>query len=264
MNESNALRVNMPTVDAVRAAAKRFLALWLGAMFLKTESYSYARDQKNPFGQALIYIAVLGVLIATAGILGAGLRYATLPNGDATKNAVLGHLQAMPFYESWNASLQDSFTQGYERTWDQLGSMFAGYPTTTAGFVTLLASLLTTPLGLVITWIVYGALVHLVARGWNRETSFTEMLGALALATSPQLLHVLGLFPTGGVSSGVVSLWALVCNIFAIRVAYQTTTRRAIWGAFFPILVVTVIVVLLVVVGLALLVPVSRTVGGAQ
>src|ERR1700674_4880122 len=117
MNESQALRVNMPITDRVRAEGKRFLALWLGALFLKTESYTYARDQKNPFGKALIYIAVIGVLIATAGIIGAGLRYATSPTEDGIKNTVLVHLQAMPFYTSLNATRQDSFTQGYERAW---------------------------------------------------------------------------------------------------------------------------------------------------
>lgn len=264
MNESKALPANMPWLETIETQARRFIALWLGAMFLKTESYTYVRNLKNPFGNGLTYIATIGVLTALAGILGTGLRYATSPTLEGIKNTVLVHLQAMPFYEAFSSGVQDSFNRGFETFWGQFGTFLVGYPTNAAGFVTLTLTVLTTPLGLVISWLIYGALVHLVARGWNRETSFGELLAPLALATSPYLLNLLMFLPSGNVSGLVVSLWTFICNVFAIRIAYQTTTRRALWGALFPILLFIVLLVLLLILAIAVVVPLSRTVGGPQ
>jgi hypothetical protein len=117
---------------------------------------------------------------------------------------------------------------------------------------------------LIIGWFIYGALVHLVARGWNPETSFSEMLAPLALASSPQLLSVLALFPSTGISGLVIALWTFICNVVAIRVAYNTSTRRAVWGALFPILVLFILVLVLAIGLLAIFVPIIRAVGVAR
>lgn len=264
MNEQPMTRLRAPSAATVREQVRYYIELWLGAMFLKQEAYTYERDQKNPFGNGLIYIAIIGVLVALAGIVGTGLRYATLPSVDAIKNTVLVHLQAMPFYESLSANGLAMFEQQFNQNWNQFGSRYLGYPTDTNGFIGLMLTVLTIPLGYFIGWLIYGALVHVVARGWNPETSFAELLAPLALATSPQLLSVLMLFPNSGLSGVAISLWTLICNIVAIRVAYQTTTRRAVWAALFPILLLVVLLAVLVCAGLALLIPLSRTVGGAQ
>lgn len=264
MNEPTTLRAGIPSAEAFRTQIGRLWTLWLGAMFLKPEAYTYARDQKNPFGRGLVYITIIGVVSALAGILGTALRYATSPTLEGIKNTILAHLQAMPFYNTFNPAAQDAFTQGFNRTWDQLGALFVGYPTDAAGFVTLGLTIVTTPLLLLVGWIVYGAFVHLVGRGWNRETSFGELLAPLALATSPYLLHVLHLLPSGDVSGLTLALWTFICNIFAIRIAYQTTTRRAVWGALFPILVLAIVLLLVTVGAFAVLTPVIRSLGGAQ
>ncbi len=263
MNQSLS-QVKLPSAESVRAQIVRVSELWLGAMFLKHAAYAYERERKNPLGNGLVYLAVIGVLVALAGILGAGLRFATAPSLDAIKNTVLVHLQAMPFFNNFSLAGQDSFLQTYNRWWDQFGTTVLGYPGNEGGVAALGLTLLTTPLGLIIGWFIYGALVHLVARGWNPETSFSEMLAPLALASSPQLLSVLTLFPGTGISGAVIALWTFICNVVAIRVAYNTTTRRAIWGALFPILLLVVLLLLLGCAALALLVPVIRTIGGAQ
>ncbi len=238
MNEqSMPTRMFAPSAANVRAQVERFVELWLGAMFLKRETYAYEREQKNPFANGLVYLVVIGIIVALAGIMGAGLRFATSPSADAIKNTILVHLQAMPFYAGFNSATVNAFEQGYDQVWDSLGSVFLGYPTNANDFVGLVLTIITTPLGLVLVWLVNGALIHLIARGWNPETSFGEMLAPLALASSPQLLNVFALFPAVGASGAVIALWTFICNVVAVRVAYQTTTRRAVWGATFPLLV---------------------------
>lgn len=251
-------RVQLPSTASVSNQVDRFVELWLDAMFLKPEGYAYERDQKNPFGNGLVYIAMIGVLVAAAGILGSVLRYAVSPSADAVKNTVLVHLQSMPFYLGFDSAMQTAFDRGYDQTWNMFGSTFLRYPTNITDFISVALSALTIPLGLVIGWIVYGALVHLIARGWNPETSFGELLAPLALATSPQILNVFAFFPMVGLSGAVISLWTLICNVIAIRIAYQTTTRRAVWAALFPILVLAVVLILLAVAAAAFLVPLSR------
>lgn len=247
MSEQVATGVPRPTVRGVREQIGRYAELWLGGMFLQPQAYAYERDGKNPFGNGLVYIAIIGVIVALSQIIGAGLRFAASPSADAIKNTVLAHLQAMPFYIAFSPASASEFDRNYRLLWDRFGSLFLGYPMDQAGFVAPVLGLLLTPLGLVLTWLVYGALTHLVARGWNPETSYSELLAPLALATSPQLLYVLGMFPGVGASAAVVALWTLVCNIFAIRTAYATTVRRAVWGAVFPILLLFVLVLVILV-----------------
>lgn len=264
MSEQSMTRVRAPSANSVREQVGRYWELWLGAMFLKQETYTYERDSKNPFGNGLLYIAVIGVVVALAGILGAGLRYATAPTADAIKNTILVHLQAMPFYGMFDPASASLFDRQFNQGWDMIGTRVLGYPVDTAGATMLVASVIATPLGLIIGWLVYGILVHVIARGWNPETSLGEMLAPLALATSPQLLNILALFPTAGASGAVIALWTWVCSVFAIRVAYQTTTRRAIWAALFPILLEVILIVLVFLVIAAVFLPISRSIGGGQ
>lgn len=259
MSEQAATGVPRPTVGGIRAQVGRLAELWLGGMFLQPQAYAYERDSKNPLGNGLLYIAIIGVIVALAQLLGAGLRFATSPSGDAIKNTVLTHLQAMPFYTAFDSAMATQFDRSYAQTWNQFGSMFLGYPMNEAGFVTPVLGLLLTPLGLVINWFIYGALVHLIAHRWNRETSFGELLAPLALAASPQLLYIIGMFPGAGASAVVIGLWTFICNIFAVRIAYQTTTRRAVWGAVFPILLIVILGLLLVLVPLGFLTITSAT-----
>lgn len=251
MNEQSVARVQAPSARAIRMDTLRYVALWLGGMFLKPEAYVYQRDRKNPFAHGLLYIAILGVLVGLAMVLGGGLRYATAPNADAVKNTIQVHLQGMPFYTNGTPQDQNNFDRQFDQFWNQFSPALLGYPTNTTSWVNLVASIFTTPLGWVIVWLIYGALVHLVARGWNPETSYSELLGPLALATSPRLLHVIDLFPGTSISGLAIFFWVLICNVFAIRAAYKTTTRRAIWGALFPVvLLVVLLIVFAVLVGL--------------
>lgn len=246
---------------AARSIPERILyyaELWMGGMFLQDEAFVYMRERRNPLASGMLYVVLVGVLVGLADILGGLARYATSPSLDAIKNTVLVHLQAMPFYETMGPVGQRSFDAGYNDAWNLFGSLFVGYPNTPAEFALLFLSVLTTPLGLIISWLVYGALVHVLARNWNAEISFAEILGPLALAVSPQLLTVLNVFPNVEISSWVAFFWFLVCAITAIRVTYHTTTSNAFRAALFPILVLILIVVVLLVLALILIVAGGR------
>src|SRR5919202_6205568 len=90
---------------------------WLSALFLRHEVYEYQRERRNPFAHGLLFIIVLGALLALFGILGSGLRYATEPRAEAIRSVVLTHLQAMPFYAQFTPQAETQFLSGYDQTW---------------------------------------------------------------------------------------------------------------------------------------------------
>lgn len=244
-------------MTAARSIPERILyyaELWVGGMFLQDEAYVYMRERRNPLASGLLYVVLVGVLVGLADIFGGLARYATSPSLDAIKNTVLIHLQAMPFYETMGAASQRAFESGFQQTWEWFGPLFLRAPDTPQQIGQLLLSPLTVPLGLIIGWFIYGALVHVIARKWNPEISLGHILGPLALAESPQLLAVLNVLPNGSISLRVAFLWFLVCAITAIRVTYRTTASNAFRAALFPFLVMLIAVVVLGVLALILLV----------
>lgn len=223
--------------------------LWLGALFLKREAYEYQRDREDTFAHGLLFLVLIGVIVALAGIVGAGVRYTTAPSMEALKNTVLTHLQAMPFYDQMPDIGQQQFLSGYNQTWSTLGGLFMGYPTNAAGWMMQLASVIITPLFWIIIWLIYGALAHIIASRGNPQSNFAHGLGTLALATAPQALNVINILPNAGVGSVALALWTMILNVFALRVAYQTSTTRAIWAALFPLLLLLLFVLLVGCVG---------------
>jgi hypothetical protein len=231
-----------------------YFHLWLSALFLKREAYEYQRDRRDSFAHGVAFILLLGVIVALFGIAGAAVRYATEPSADAIKNTVLNHLQAMPFYSQFSPQGERQFLNGYNQVWKALGSLFVGYPTKASDLVSVLASVITTPVSWIIGWLVYGAFAHLIAGRGNPHSSLAHGLGTLALATSPQLLNVATVLPGASVAGTVVGLWTIILNVFALRTAYRISTPRAVFSALFPLLLLLLVLLLFACVGfLALL-----------
>lgn len=239
-------------VTAARTVPERvlyFAELWIGGLFLQREAYQYLTQRRQPLASGMLFVGIVGVLVALANILGALARYATSPSPDAIKNTVLVHLQAMPFYEQMLPVTQSLFERGFNQTWELLGQFFVGYPSTQQEFAQLFVTLLTTPLGMIVTWLVYSALVHLGARKNNPETTFAQVAGALSLTQAPFLINVLNIFPGVSVNFWVLYLWFFVCAITGIRVAYNTNQAKAVSGALFPIIIGLVVGILLILLG---------------
>ena len=67
-------------------------------MFLKQETYMYRARQKESFCQWLVVFASHWRPRCAGGHCRRGSALCDVPFGDAIKNTVLVHLQAMPFY----------------------------------------------------------------------------------------------------------------------------------------------------------------------
>ncbi len=241
-----------------------YIHLWFGALFLKREAYEYQRDRKDSFAHGLLFIVLAGIVVALFGIAGAFLRFATSPSADAVKNTVLTYLQSMPWYTQFIQSApqaEQQFLSGYSQFWAVAGSSLMGYPSSSGDWAWLLASVLTTPLLLIIGWLVYGVLAHLIAGQNNPHAGLGHGLGTLALATSPQLLNIITIVPHAGLTGGIVGLWTVILNVFALRTAYRISTRRAIGAALFPLLLLFIVLLLLGCLAYFILVVALRSVG---
>lgn len=239
-----------------------YVHLWFSALFFKREAFEYQRDRRDSFAHGLVFILLVGLIVALSSIAGEALRYATEPSADAIKNTILNHLQAMPFYGQFSPQGETQFLNGYNRAWETFGSLFVGYPTTVRNLTLTLARVVTTPLSWVIAWLLYGLLAHLVASRGNPHGSLGHGLGTLALATSPQLLNVVTVLPGAEVSGILVGLWTLILNIFAIKSAYRISARRAVTSALFPLLLLLLLFALFACLGFFALI--SAIQGGRQ
>ncbi len=213
-----------------------YLKLGWDALLLRRDAYERMRDAADPVVKGLILIVLVGVIIALLGFVGDVLERATMPDLLAIKDTVLRNLKLMPWWDmaSEDPEFQKYFVQWYDWGWD-----FAlGFAKPNVGWA--LASIVLTPLGLVVRWLIYGLLAYLFARLLGGTGDFSATLGVLALAVAPQALNVLGLFPYVSLGS-VVAVWGVLCAYVGLKTAHDLPWYRAMWATLLPFILVIVI-----------------------
>lgn len=226
-------------------AISRDLRLLWDALFLQRDAYATMRDDNNPFVEGLFILVVLGVVLALVGIVGTTLEWASSPSLDEIRDTVLGFLQQMQWWQFMEQSPESM--QMFRTTWDQVWrfvGMAAPSPATS------LAGIITKPLGLIIGWLLYGAIAHLLARLLGGKGNVGQTLGTTALAAAPQMLNVVTVLPFTVVAG--LGTWTLLCNYMALRTAHDLSWPRAMWAALLPPIILGVIVGALVAVLLAI------------
>lgn len=210
-----------------------YLQLGWDALLLRREAYERMRDAANPVVKGLVLIVVVGAAIALLGIVGEVLEWATMPDLLAIKDTVLKYLMAMPW---WDMAAEDpQFGQFFQQWYDFAWDMALSFARPDVGGAAL--SVILTPLGLLVRWLVYGLLAYLFARFLGGGGELSETLGVLALAVAPQALNVLGLFPY--VDLGVVvAVWGVLCAYLGLKTAHDLPWGRAAWATLLPFLLV--------------------------
>jgi hypothetical protein len=216
-----------------------YLQLGWDALLLRRDAYERMRGAANPVVKGLILIVAVGVVIALLGFVGDVLEWATVPDLMQMKDVVLRNLQDMPWWDmaSRDPQFQQTFTQVYDFGWG-IAEMVAR---PNVGWAAV--SIILTPLGLLVRWLLYGLLAYLFARLLGGSGDFSETLGVLALAVAPQALNVLGLFPYVDLG-GVVAIWGLLCAYIGLKTAHDLPWQRAAWATLLPFILVLVIALL--------------------
>ncbi|MGD2205321.1 MAG: Yip1 family protein [Anaerolineae bacterium] len=217
------------------------LRLGWSALLFNTDAYEEMRTADNPVVKGLILIVVVGVVIALLGLVGTAIEWASTPDLGAIKDTIFRYMPQMPWWDEALRGLPDfprQFKEWYDLGWQIFPRVF-GAPN--VGGAAL--SIITTPLGLVIRWLVYGLLAYLFARWLGGTADFSETLGVLALAVAPQALNVLTLLPFVELGS-LVSVWGLLCAYFGLKTAHRLSWDRAVWATLLPFTLALVLLLL--------------------
>jgi len=228
----------------------------VGAFLLQEDVYAGMRDDAQRMKRALMLVVVVGLLAGVTGACGRVGEWAMSPNLDRVQQVVLGHLRNMPWYSdmSTSPSALQQFNQWYDIGW-RIAKAMSPSPVALVGIIT-------TPLGLLLGWLIYGLLAHLAARILGGHGSLGQTLACTALAVSPQLLNFVLVLPFA--SAAGVSTWTLICNFWAIRSAHGLTGWRALFATLLPLILLILIVALFACAVLALAGPAFSRMGGAR
>jgi hypothetical protein len=231
-------------------------ALRLGrdALLFKEHAYEEMREAANPVVKGLILIVIVGVVIALLGLVGTGLELASTPDLGQIRDIVYDGILKMPFWAEIPGAL-DYFDEWYNRGWDFFPRAF-GAPTMGAAAL----DIVTTPLGLVLRWLLYGLVAYLFARWLGGSGGLTETLGVLALAVAPQALRVFELLPFVQMGS-LISVWGVLCAYLGVKTVHKLSWARALWARLLPFILAFA---LLFLVGCISAVVVAAVVGGAS
>lgn len=210
------------------------LSLLLEAMFLQPEPYAAMRDRKNPAGKGLVILIILGLVLALAGFIGSLVTWASSPDMAAVQETVLKYLQQMSWWQfmEFSPEAQAIWFQIWDSIWQFISIM---NPTPASG----LADFIFMPLNLVITWVLFGLVAHIIAKLFGGQGGLGQTLGTTALAAAPQLLGLFKLFPF--VMLAGIGVWTILARYMAIRVTHDLSWGRALW-----VTVLTMVVIFLI------------------
>lgn len=217
---------------------KTLIRLAWEALFLKEEPYGEMRDNPSPALRGLGFVALLALAVALAGLVGTALEWATTPNLEAIQQIVLEGLQQSPWYEEMETdpAFRKNFSRWYAWGWRIFPPMF-GAPNIGAAA----SRILLLPLGLMMTWLLYGIVAHLFARMLGGQGGLGQMLGCTALALAPRALNLATLLPYV-VVGGVVGSWTILCRYVALKACHRLTWGRALAATLLPYVALALIV----------------------
>jgi hypothetical protein len=155
---------------------------------------------------------------------------------------VLQGLQEMDWYREASldsAAFEPTFRQQYDMGWRFLPFVF-GAPNPVAAAV----KVITIPLWLEVSWLVFGLLGYLSARLLGGQGSLGQTLGCTALAVAPRLLGLARVLPYVEVG-GAITIWTLICNYLALKTAHRLSSVRAFWATLLPFILLIILILAL-------------------
>lgn len=217
------------------------------ALVLEAEPFETLVDDDQPWVEGLFLVFTLGLAVGLARLLGGLLLTASLPPANALLEALLNSWQDVVARVSVTAD-----TAALEATLRQVWAAFtlaSGYDTGWPRLLTLIA----TPAGLVLQWLLAGLIVHLVARALGGVGTINQTLGATALSAAPNVLLLLTAIPFVSVSALLLNAWSLLLLYRAVEVTHDLPWSRAVQAALAPLALLLLLgLVVLIVAGLGL------------
>lgn len=210
------------------------VSLFWEALFLRPDPYATMRDKESPASKGFLLLVVLGLLLAAAGFIGSLLAWASSPDLMAVRDVVLRNLQQMDWWElmSSDPEAEAIWFQIWDPIWQFIGVFTPSPVSGLAGFVVQ-------PLTLVLSWLLFGTIAHVMAKIFGGQGDFGQTLGATSLAAAPQLLGMLHVVPF--LTLAGIGVWTLLARYMAIRVTHGLSWGRSVWVTILTMLVLYVL-----------------------
>jgi hypothetical protein len=208
------------------------------ALVLEAQPFEAMVDDDQPWMEGLALIVTVGLLVGMAQLIGNWLLSATLPPADAVLAtlvngwrefaAQVGLAADAAAGEAVLRQAWASFTllRGYDQGWGGL------------------LSLILTPLGLVLQWLLAALIVFGVARWLGGRGTLNQTLGATALIAAPQVLLLLQIVPFVAVSGLLLAVWGVLILYRAVEVAHELPWQRAVLAAVAPYVLLLILLIL--------------------
>ncbi|MBX2997394.1 MAG: YIP1 family protein [Caldilineaceae bacterium] len=192
-------------------------------------------DDDNPWVEGLFFTAVIGFVIAIGQIIGGFFLTATLPAPAALLEAILQVVRQMR--PAGFTAPELLAVESAIRQWWPLITGFYHYGT---GWARLLL-LVVTPLLLVVQWVIYGVISHILAKTLGGTGSLSQTLGVTALSMAPRVLLLATAIPFASVGSLLLQVWGILIAYRGLEVAHDLGVRKAAMAALLPILILALI-----------------------
>lgn len=199
--------------------------LGIDGLLLDSQAYRSQRDSPDGLRRGFVLVALIGLLVGVAALVGDLGELVTQPRPEAVTQAVYDGLRNMPWFadlSAIDAQFPAQFDQIFAQVTQAIQAISGG------GLVGSLAGVITTPLGMVIGWLLFGAVAHLMARALGGRATFGQTLACTALAAGVNILGLIQLVPYAQLSG--TALLGLVASYVAIREAHGLPPWRAFWA----------------------------------
>lgn len=203
------------------------------ALVFEPEPFITMVDDDAPLSEGLFLTVCVGVLIGVAQLIGGLLFTVSMPPVGAVETVVAQIVRQMA--GTGLAPLSAAVEQG----WSIIATV-NGYG---AGWVRV-ANLIWEPFFLLLQWLLFGLIVHGVARAQGGTGRLAQTLGAVALMAAPSLLLIFNLVPFVSVSSVLLLVWSVLIVYRAVQVAHDLPWQRAALTALAPVLAFAVLALL--------------------
>jgi hypothetical protein len=224
------------------------------AMILDDRAYQEWRERPNIFLRGIILILIvslIGGLLAFAWRFVEGVR----PVNEASIREDMQ--EAFDWQYQFNPAWQDpDMRRMMDEILDQIVPMVIDIASTQAplprafgGFFEAFGGWLSAGLAAIGGWLLYGALVLVVANWLGGSAPLREFLGTVALYSVPGLLGLLGPIPCIGFILALIGfVWGVVVYIKATSVATGLDGGRATVAVLAPAIILFLLAILLVIV----------------
>lgn len=238
-----------------------------GAIALRDDAYHSLKASADVFQRGLLILIAVGLVVgAVSGTVTFITRLTQSTVADIAEIENFMTMYMRMFAEEMTPEEQalfEDFVEDYIRMIVEIIRKIEATPTPLPRpiphLLEALGVFLSTPFGMMSTWLTYGLLVLVCARLLGGRGTVQQMLGLTALAWVPGLLNALGFIPCLGLIIGLVALvWGFVIYVKATAIANDMDMGKALVAVLAPVLTVLLLAILLFAIIFVLIVVTSR------